>query len=132
MTTFEDDSFIWRGYLDKMSGTLENIRDHKYIQKAKQYASIISEIDPNTFEEPVQQKKVREIVLFIKEAMKPDMERSNLKPINLPLGVIKRLNKKNHDFDSLREVYVPQLPQSVCPPVVLKKRRKRRRNKKKK
>lgn len=129
MTTFEDDSFIWRGYLDKMSGTLENIRDHKYIQKAKQYASIISEIDPNTFEEPVQQKKVREIVLFIKEAMKPDMERSNL---NLPLGVIKRLNKKNHNFDSLREVYAPQLPQPVCPPVVLKKRRKRRRNKKKK
>ena len=130
MTTFEDDSFIWRGYLDKMSGTLENIRDYKYIQKAKQYSSIISEIDPNKFEEPVQQKKVREIVLFIKEAMKPDMERSNLKPIELPPGIIKRLNKSDN---------VPQLPPPVChpveptrPSVILKKRRKRRRHQKKK
>ena len=50
------------GYFDRTSGTFAF-----NFQKVQKYTAEISEIDPALFEQPVNQKKVREIVLFIKE-----------------------------------------------------------------
>ena len=118
MISIFDDNIIWRSYLDKMSGTLENIREPKYMMKAKQYSTILSEIDPSKFEEPSHQKKVREVVLFIKEVYKPNMK-SPLKPLPPLPSIIKK--KKSST--------VTPLP---LPSIIKKKKRRRRKRKNKK
>lgn len=128
MATTIDDNFIWRSYLDKMSGTLETIRDTRYIQKAQQYASLISEIEPDKFEEQSHQKKVREVVLFIKDAMKSDMTRSNLKPIVLSPRVLDKIeNAKDPEPIVVRQI-LPSTEPVVSQLVRTRKHKKKKRN----
>lgn len=125
------DSFIWKAYLDKMSGTLENIRDSKYIQKARMYALTISEIDPDQFEEPAHQKKVREVVLFIKDATKPDMTRTSLKPIVLSPEVLNRIeNAKEPEPPVLVQPSITFTQTQVTATKPSRRRRNRRRGRK--
>jgi hypothetical protein len=123
--------FIWRNYLDKMSGTLGNIRDPRYVQKAKQFANDVAEIDPGLFEEPNHQKKVREIVLFIKEALQSDMNRNNLLVRTLPPIDWSRVRVKPHHQPLSTPVVSPTGPTGVCQKRKQRKRRKRRNGRRK-
>lgn len=120
--------FIWRNYLDKMSGTLGNIRDPRYVQKAKQFANDVAKIEPGLFEEPNHQKKVREIVLFIKEALQSDMNRNNLLVRTLPPIDWSRVRVKPHPLPLSTPVVVSPV---VVGPTGLncqKRKRRKRRN----